>query len=155
MPLTTEARTSYHEAGHAVVAHHLHSRIKSVTIKVAADYPNLIKGQIGDGEMTPRVERQIEQHILILLAGGISECRASGQTNGIDDHRAAMALASRRFGDKKLSRRYLAYLRELSTAIVDSKWTAIEHVAKLLLEQEKMRSADIHAAITRCLHRRV
>jgi hypothetical protein len=89
--------------------------------------------------MTPRMERMIDDHVLISLAGPAAEARFTGRLNRIGasgDYETVLLLAERRF-DGRLLRKYLEYMTERARAHVASfrAWAMISGLAAVLVER--------------------
>jgi hypothetical protein len=137
--------TAHHEAGHAVVAHDLGRRFKRVSIVAADDYlgcvehPRLPRWFQPDVEMTPRMERLIDDHVLVSLAGPAAEAAFTGHRNRIGasgDYETVLLLAERRF-DGRLLRKYVEYMAERAKTHVASfrTWIMIQGLAAALVER--------------------
>jgi hypothetical protein len=137
--------TAHHEAGHAVVSKSLDIAVREVTIiEDDAALGRTHYWPIGDW-FTPdlvidtRTQRRIERTIRVLLAGQAAQNRFDGSTEGAEnDWDMAVTLAMHATHSREICDAYLEYLRLLTGADVRRLWPAIEHVAAVLLAEERL-----------------
>lgn len=147
--------TAYHEAGHAVATYFLGraGRVKRVTI-----VPDPKQDTLGcmhhagarrrfrpDIDWDGATRLRLEAEIMILLAGGIAEARATGPRapggcTRDDEHAADLALyagASERQADP-----FLKWLEIRTEELIATRWAQVEAVAAALLRRGTL---DEHA----------
>lgn len=134
---------TYHEAGHAVMAHIQHGRIKPIAVgkrdgasKRVAAHPETEWEQAG--ESRPQVERQI----LILFAGQIAQNLFTGRRGGIGAvFSQAKILASHIASEETERKAYLKWLwiRAQNFLNESSSRTAIQTLAQALQTETEVR----------------
>ena len=143
--------TAYHEAGHAVVAHRLHVRVKSVTIRP----------DVGSSGMTKLDLRYLNdaKRILITLAGPYAQRRfaprsrwRSSSTSGVTlnsglDFDTVTGLIYDERGNGNAAKFYRRYAEAKAKQLVDDWWRHIEAVAKVLLERETLTGTELSQVI--------
>jgi hypothetical protein len=143
MTTTTPGTEAYHEAAHAVVAHHFGHRITK------ADQTAIeVEIETVDG-MTP-AGKFAHETIVVSLAGGYAAKRfnGNGATGGYADNAYAKYLALRLSeGRQNEAGALLAWLRCRAVTIVDRNWRAIQAVAEALTERSTLTEAEIHKII--------
>jgi ATP-dependent Zn protease len=150
--------TAYHEAGHAVVAIHLHRGVKSVTV-----VPNPETNSLGHCEyhelpnkeerlkVLERGDRQrsrpwLEREIILLLAGNHAEDKVKGRWNhrgASDDMSKVFDLASSMCGSNDETLAYVRWLSERARNEVESLWPLIEKVAQALVVKKTMTGREV------------
>jgi hypothetical protein len=151
--------TAYHEAGHAVIAHVLGYKLELVTIVPepgrhgAVRLPSLWHGipiRI-DMDCSPHARERIERVIQVFLAGPIaqrSHCshssRWSYRSSDIDlVENLAASVSGSREQTTVLIQRLMLSTREM----VEAQWIYIARVASLLLQRDRLTSAEFSLAM--------
>ncbi len=164
---TLEA-TAYHEAGHAVAAHLLHTGLRSVTIvpnkaedtagETLTGLGGRFKGQ-PDVEITPAIRDWLERRIRVSMAGDIAQRRYSPRSrrawHGQADRQHAVNLASYVTGGGKALELYLGWLPESTVNLLalPHVWTVVEAVADALLEHRTLGRKRLLSVIGQALDR--
>ena len=142
--LTKLERAAYHEAGHAVASYLVHRRLACISI-----IPNPVDHTLGhceyrnlatfkpDAPITNKLRARVENLIIVLLAGGVTEDLRTGRIfrKGSDEdmkqaHDAAMYL----FDDDKEATAFVNWLGEHTRSILSygPHCAAVEKLAKEL-----------------------
>lgn len=158
-------RTAIHEAGHALSMHKLGRRIVKASVVPSEDllgyvahaYSIIRKGDDPEWHLTPRLQRRIEEAIIVCLAGPAAELHHLGgvvddeyEGGGSDDRRKALMLADLvSGGDLEQSEKYLAWLQYRAEALVtsDQSWVVVSALADRLLQQREMSGPQVKRAI--------
>jgi hypothetical protein len=143
-------RTSYHEAGHAVVAERFSLRVKRVSIE-----PTRVE-RLGETiiakmrrKLPYRAHPEARWRVLTLFAGPIAASRAAGENPlaGLGEHGASSDL------DRihKLAEAHdlnLGKLLARAILTVEKRWPEIQRVAHALTRDRTLSSAEIRKAMT-------
>lgn len=153
-------KVAYHEAGHAVACFFAKKPYKHVTIEPGEDsyghirhfpLPDSFQPDI-DSE-SYRMQKRIEQEIILLYSGHAAEVLAAGRHNwrgASDDTRRAVDLALYVNGDPKQTSAYLqwAWLKTMNFLKLPFRWVAVEGLAKALLERNNINKKEAKKIIT-------
>jgi len=134
---------TYHEAGHAVMAHVQHWRIKSVTVGKRAGSPRRITAHPLSDWFKPDTSRpQTERQILILLAGQIAQNLFTGKRNsrGKDFPQAKMLAGHVACEETELNA-FLRWLWIRARNILNEppNWAAVKALAQALRAENEVR----------------
>ena len=150
--------TTYHEAGHAVLAYHYGYKIKSVTIKRGEDS---LGKMVADGllkglphthiEITPRDRDKMEKHIRVSMAGIIAQKlydRRSVRSHHDDgDRQSALSLLDYLAdpGDTDVYEKYWALLEAQTESFLKKPvaWAQVDFVAGGLLKLETISGKSL------------
>ena len=154
---------TYHEAGHAVVAHMLGYKVLRVSIAPKAgsyghvSWRDPINRRVvrmfesGSEADLDSVRHRIDHAIIVRMAGALAQKRhnprsgwrygGSGAAPGEfllkgSDDQQALELASRVHEGEKVRAAYMRYLEARAEALVKRYWSRIEQLAITLLERE-------------------
>jgi len=148
---------AFHEAGHAVAAHHLHVRLRRISIGTdegeALGWLDLWLPHATSGEAeNVQLARAVERDIILLLAGAQAERigvgRSSCPAGGVDFYEAMRRAGSICRTSEEMSA-YLRWLQLRTHALVESPtWRQpIERLATRLLERRQLGAREIRAII--------
>jgi ATP-dependent Zn protease len=139
------AATAHHEAGHAVVSKWNRIAVREVTITEDDEALGHTRAwPIGDWfspdvVIDTRTKRRIEHAIMVLLAGQAAQERFDGSTEGAEsDSDMAVTLAMYATGSAEQCTKYIERLQFRTDDLVRQLWRAIEHVAAVLLDEERL-----------------
>jgi len=149
--------TAYHEAGHAVAAHHEHMRFRSVTIRPGAgNLGHLAYRMPGwfqpDVEADARHRRLVERDARVSFAGPAAEARFKGRHNwrgASDDLDQAVSLLGYVCGSNGELEAYVRLIRMQAQGLMERHWDEVQAVAEALLERECLTAAEVAAVIDR------
>lgn len=148
--------TAYHEAGHAVMAQLCGQQVTEVEI-------------IGDSELTGSVQSlrfteehpsehdpsiptaPIERRLLCTAAGMVAEAMVSGHRNwneGCEDLDTAVRLAMQVVGDCERVLPYLEMVGDHAEDLLRGSWSAVETLARALMENRRMAGEEVRRLIT-------
>lgn len=160
LPPNPIAAAAYHEAGHAVMCHLLHLRIRSVSI--GADeldggetrHANPFRNAAALDDATGRGRLRLEKAVLLCLAGPRAQARISPdaahrEDGGAFDRQTALALAMRFFRSRKTAQAYIAFAREWVDEIFAAPriWAVVERLAKALIAERRLSGRAAEAII--------
>ncbi|HXS41482.1 MAG TPA: hypothetical protein VN766_14955 [Stellaceae bacterium] len=149
---------AYHEAGHAVMCHLLHLRIRSVGIdadelvggETTHDNPPLGRASPADGSGRSRMEKIV----MLCLAGPLAQrkfTRGGSQEDdgGAIDAETASGLATRFFRSRKTAEAYIAFARAWVWQKFEEPriWAAVERLARALIERRRLSGRQAEAII--------
>jgi hypothetical protein len=157
--------TAYHEAGHAVAAWRLRVRIgrKGVSIISSEDFfgtVHLRKGFRGDPvvEMTAAMRVGLENQIITTLAGEAAQRKYRPSSvrshHGSVDRKNVTYLLCSLVGSDRECRAYYKWLQIRAEQLVENTfcWTAIEAVAKTLMQRNRLSAKEVSEVIQGCLN---
>jgi hypothetical protein len=134
---------TYHEAGHAVMAHLQHGRIKPITVGKSSGKAKRVSAhsesewlQLGESRT------QIERQILILFAGQIAQNLFTGRRSGRGpDYPQAKTLAAHVAPEEKERKAYIDWfwLRAQNLLNQSSSRAAVQTLAKALRVEPEVR----------------
>jgi hypothetical protein len=143
--------TSYHEAGHAVMALLMGRDIQKVSIIPSQNRLGACTIKKGRAK---QVQDKLEAEILILLAGMAAEGRKSGRYNiqgASQDLRNVEKLAMARSGNPRQASKLVHKLLDKTQHLLSNKstWTAVKVIADELIEHESIsgRAAKHHLTL--------
>ncbi|MEJ6579707.1 MAG: hypothetical protein QNL33_02620 [Akkermansiaceae bacterium] len=143
--------TSYHEAGHAVMALLMGRDIQKVSIIPSQNRLGACTIKKGRAK---QVQDKLEAEILILLAGMAAEGRKSGRYNiqgASQDLRNVEKLAMARSGNPRQASKLVRKLLDKTQHLLSNKstWTAVKVIADELIEHESIsgRAAKHHLTL--------
>ncbi|MEQ1884008.1 MAG: M50 family metallopeptidase [Bryobacteraceae bacterium] len=149
----TRAETAYHEAGHATAAWLLGLRFKNVTIVPGRQGTlgcitelNAPKWFRPGEQLTPRIRMMAERRIVTFFAGKCAQEQYLGKKvrSGYEsDYDSAVALAATLCSDSDVADAYLHYCLTASQALIRRHWSAVDRVAKTLLEKETVGFREV------------
>jgi hypothetical protein len=154
--------TAYHEAGHAVIAHFQHVKLKYVTIVPGKDSlghvqrRSVIFGRHGVFDDSIKGIDRGERHIRVSFAGQIAQRkiapRSRWRVSGRADHQIAMDIFWHICShDEKARNLYLSLLWRQTECLVDQWWKVIKAVAQSLLERKSLTDEQLRAVIDEAL----
>lgn len=156
LPTTSLARTAYHEAGHAVLAHMGGLRVQGISIERDGDSfgrtfythepPRLGPGRAGEG----RACRLAEAYVVCYLGGVEAEARFAGRRdrNGASaDMQEAMEAAARLVLCKEELNACLHWLTVRARYLVVIYWPLIDGLARRLLRSPTMSAHQVQGVI--------
>jgi len=147
---TRKERIAYHEAGHAVMAHILHKRIKGVSILPDKDIHTLGKFEQGKSakidfsETSPKTRYELEKQVMIDFAGEVVEYLLIGKFDKLtnigsstDWHYAYDFILTQTDYDVDESEAYAhwLWLRTKGELKIDYQWNAIQVLAQELIKR--------------------
>lgn len=151
---------AYHEAGHAVMCHLMHLRIKSMSLggdelyggETTHENPfRARKPPIGNRASMPA---QVQKAIMLCLAGPLAQEKyelrnSSSDYGGTVDLDVASTLAMKFFRSRKTAAAYLNFAREWVRQTLDAPpiWAAVERLARALARQERLSGREAEAII--------
>ena len=149
---------AYHEAGHAVMSIVVRQAFRYVTIVSSEDslghvqHTDWGENFQPDIEMNSRIQRQIENSVLTLLAGRVAEKRLTGRWNHVGasyDLHQAVKLAGYVWGDDTVLPSYMSFMHARAQSLVanERNWVAIQAVATALLVQPKIGSRKVRRIV--------
>lgn len=156
---------AFHEAGHAVVAHHLGVRYPSVTVNMAAASlgevvlreppPQLdaVERHSATVERPPtRLRSFVEGHILVAWAGPLAERRHTGRYNWRDargDVESIWPVAELISHSDDESKALVEWLRARADAVlaVERTWAEVTAVADVLQREGVLTPSEVSLAI--------
>jgi hypothetical protein len=157
-----ERGIAYHEAGHAVASLVCGrvGKLRRVTIVPDPDSGNL--GHVmhwstpsfrPDVQRDTRTRLRAEAEIVVLLAGGIAERRATGRAPGCgSDHAKAADIALAVSAGDAEATAFMRWLTRRTENLVEVCWGAIEAVATELQARKTLRGAsEVRQIVTRWL----
>jgi len=156
MPNSKEA-TAYHEAGHAVAYFRLGKRIRKVTIVPNGEYQGCCFGYgkypelNGSVEITPGIEKKVEQEIIILFAGSIAQAKYLGRNprgwSKFHDVDTAINLGMGVNGSMKTTEAYLNWLFVATKEMFNQEktWTEVGAIAQELLKKKTLSGKEAYA----------
>ena len=142
---------AYHEAGHAMMCHLMHLRIKSISIgadelyggETTHENPFHAKNRTrGD---TIRARAQVEKIVMLCLGGPLAQEKYAPRNPSRDyggkiDFDTASTLAMQFFRSSKTAAAYIGFAREWVRQKLEEPrvWAAVERLASVLLEQRRI-----------------
>jgi ATP-dependent Zn protease len=139
--------TAYHEAGHALA----HARLKfpfwSVSI-IPRFLPRPMRGYVHMPDFADHYaqsERRIIEAAVTMLAGPLSEQRATGRADvGMfyDYESTAHLLADRLDGHVSLRQ-----IERITHALLEEEWPQVERIAHALLDRQRLSAGDVFALL--------
>jgi hypothetical protein len=151
---------AYHEAGHAVMCHLMHLRIKSISIGADELYggetthENPFRATNRVSGDTIRTRLQVEKTIMLCLAGPLAQEKyaprnPSRDYGGTIDFDTASTLAIQFFRSSKTAAAYISFAREWVRQRLDEPriWAAVERLASALLEQQRISGRQAESII--------
>ena len=151
---------AYHEAGHAVVAHAHHVRIRAITIRpqddalgqVAVKHPRWFLPELNSGADRSRVVGYAIDVAVVVFAGPAAERLFTGRHNhlGADfDYQAVGQLAANLCGSERQRRAMLRWLRITADEVValDHIREGIEAVAQALTERQRLTAGQVREVL--------
>lgn len=143
--------TAYHEAGHAVMAEILGRPIEKVTIVAAQLQTGGFRSgmcKVQKGRKKPAQKDELEDDVLILLAGMVAESFTTGRycenSANSDFGMVERLLANRARNQKQLERLCKRYLDKTEYLLAgDAQQLAVELVAKELLARETISGRTV------------
>ena len=155
--------TSYHEAGHAVAAYRFTMKPKSLTIisegdgageYIPAPYfsEHNMKG-FEPGKLTAVTKLKLENDAFISLAGPLAQMKFNPwgfkHCYAESDYHQAIEFLSNIEGDDEVLELYFDLIDLRARKFVSGKanWTAIGHLAKAVLHQQKLPGPAVEQAI--------
>ena len=152
--------TAWHEAGHAVAQFFLRTMpgVRRVTIVPTKDLLGHMAGQYSPafrkrqraGDWGPHTEVRHYEEIIMLLAGGIAERRATGRASHVGarldyEHAADFALAAS--GNDAMANALLRWLRLRAEALLEMHWEDVKAVAVALMQENTLNSSRLREVI--------
>jgi hypothetical protein len=150
--------TSFHEAGHAVVAEVLGIRVTGITASTTSGLsytwtrplPRQSTSRRGH-QVNARIRRLVENHLLISVAGGMAEkllSPASQNCHDYADYADAVELADIVFPECPQARDlYIEALREYVKVLLRSEWHLVDALALALRQRRAMNGEEVRAII--------
>jgi hypothetical protein len=156
--------TSYHEAGHAVVARILGLSVESISMATAegSQARSMIKTALSDawsGSQTEKL-KACEIDIKVALAGPIAQYRYRGRFDDSFDREAEgdrlqaiayagnhLRLAAGQDDDPNYSAALTARLAGETAVLIHAQWGSIQQVAEALTVRDFMDQAELDALI--------
>jgi hypothetical protein len=156
--------TAYHEAGHAVVAYCLKSRIRHVSIiSKAESLGHILKGKSEDlssceWETTPKIRRGLEKSAMIDLGGSVATYLLTNRNDRIGprgDFQHAFDYLSYLTNDDDESSAYANWLWHRTKAMLRWRWhwAAVEALANELLEHRYIGGKRARQIISETIHK--
>lgn len=155
--LAQRKATAYHEAGHAVAAHHCGVRVRTTTIEAQGDtsgqveHTNPIHGIRIDFDKSDRTRLRVERLIIVCLAGPSAQTKFHSLSwrhwHGHSDHEKATDLAMSMCGSPEQADAFIKWLEMRATDLVELHWREIEAVAMALIAKSKISGSLIHKII--------
>lgn len=156
--MSANLAVAYHEAGHAAMAVHYKFGLWRVSIVPSHQFQGVCRTvkqpsfmQI-DTYISGKMERRIEQKIMVALAGGIAQRikvpHSYRHIHDRSDKEVAYGLALRVYGDMKLASAFLNYLTLRTEASLRNPgiWDGVEALAKELVISRQLpgkKASDI------------
>jgi hypothetical protein len=131
-------RMSLHEAGHAVVAHALGAEVE----RLWCGFDD--RGGEGGHMVWDSAELPALEHLAILVAGGVAECRVydgPAWDSGDRDRCYEIAAAQRR--DVRAAAALIVQAEQIAERILDRHWTVVTELARKLFDRGRMAAADV------------
>jgi len=159
---TSLARTAYHEAGHAVLAHMVGLRVLGVSIERDGDsfgrtFYTHEPPRIVSGERANTVYRRVEAYVVCYLGGIEAETRFAGRRdrNGASaDMQEAMQAAARLVLSEEELDACLRWLTVRTKYLVVIYWPLIDGLARRLLRYQTMSANRLQVTIRELLRLR-
>lgn len=150
---------AFHEAGHAVMAWHLGVRLSRVTIKsgVGTTGMTYLSGRLPKddyGTMTPEMQRQIENYILVAVAGAIAEEIHTGTEHQIDnsvDIRNACLVAGILTPEIDEMEAFINWLQIRARNTLKFRWKVVAQVADELMRRKTLQAQTLQKVIAEAL----
>jgi ATP-dependent Zn protease len=155
-----QTAVAYHEAGHAVVAHAQHVKIRAVTIRpqddalgqVVVKHPRWFLPELNAGSEKGRVLSYAIDVAVVIFAGPAAERLFTGRHNhvGADfDYQTVGSLAANLCGSERQRRAMLRWLRVTADELVasDRIREGIEAVAQSLIKRQRLTSGEVNEVI--------
>ena len=157
------AATAYHEAGHAVIRHVLGFAPQSVTIISKYDehgvvqYADPLRGiKLSTDGSSDRAFLRLMKAIQISYAGPLAQRKYRDHSwrefHGALDFQKIEELSLRACGSSTQAGAFKHWLEIATQEMIEVHWSAIEHVAKLLLGHDRLSSVGISALFQRRSH---
>jgi hypothetical protein len=157
------AAIAYHEAGHAVVRCVLGFGPKSAKIIPkhdagdVAQYANPLRGiKLDTDGSSGRALLRLMKAIQISYAGPLAQRKYSEHSwrefHGICDFKKIEELSLRACGSSAQVGAFKHWLEIATQEMIDSHWSSIQHVAKLLLGHDHLSGTGILAVLRRSAH---
>lgn len=148
MTTTEQTLTSYHEAGHAVMALLMGRSVQKVSIIPSQNRLGACTLQKGRAK---QVQDKLEAEMMILLAGMAAEGRKSGRYNvqgASQDLQGVEKLALSRSGNSRQAQKFIHRMLDKTQHLLSDKatWKAVKVIASELQEHESIsgRAAKHH-----------
>lgn len=151
---------AYHEAGHAVMCHLMHLRIKAISIGIGEldggeiIHENPFHGTHGSTSDGTGTGLQVEKTVMLCLAGPLAQekyapRRKSRDYGGTLDVDAALILTMRFFHSRRTAAAYLNFAREWVRQRLDEPriWASVERLARALLQQRQISGRQAEAIV--------
>lgn len=162
------AAAAYHEAGHAVMCHLLHLRIRSVSIDAdelsggETRHENPFRNGALPIDASGRGRLRLEKAVMLCFAGPLAQRKMSGggahrDYGGAIDRETASTLAMRFFRSAKTAEAYADFAREWVCQKFEEPrvWAAVERLAKALIERRRISGREAEAIIRGASPRRL
>jgi hypothetical protein len=140
---------TYHEAGHAVMAHIQHARVKPLAVGKRDDSSKKLAAHPeNDWHRSAETRTQVERQILILFAGQIAQNIFTGRHGRGAESAQAKMLASRVASEKRERKAYLnwLWLRALNMLSDEANKTAVQILAQALRSEPEVCGVRIMPA---------
>ncbi len=156
LTVTSLARTAYHEAGHAVLAHMGGLRVLGMSIERDGDsfgrtfYTHQAPRLGSGGAGTARACRRVEAYIVCYLGGVEAEARFAGRRDrdgASADLQEAMEAASRLVLCEEELNACLRWLAVRARYLVVIYWPLIDGLARRLLRSQTMSAHQVQETI--------
>ena len=157
---------AYHEAGHAVAAFHHNVRVKKRSILPEpgssgrlTPHPSYFSGIHPESDTSPRVQRRLENMVLVCCAGPAAQRRFNPRgyrTNqGQGDWHQAIDLLSHLSGDSEILLAYfnLIDLQARKFVHLPWAWSCIEDLAAALLEHKELTGKQVRSVVEETIRR--
>lgn len=152
--------SAYHEAGHAVMCHLMHLRIKSISIDGDELYggetthENPFRGMESPLAGRASVRARVQKSIMLCLAGPLAQEKYAPRDSGRDyggamDVDMAFTLAMKFFRSRKTAAAYMNFAREwVRQTLNDPRISAaVERLARALTERRRLSGREADAII--------
>ena len=150
--------TARHEAGHAVVCHHLLGSVRRVDITETADALGSCEGPdlrltLNPGEaLSPAGREKVERRIMVLLAGPIAERQLSGRychVGASHDYQVSFHLASVYCQSDASAEAFLKWLWVRTEELLELPFVRgrVDAVAMALLERGELSGREVRRIV--------
>jgi hypothetical protein len=149
--------TAYHEAGHALVAWLLGIRLRRVTIVPSKKdnfdgccyHAKIVRGKHPEFDDSPGAFVRMQKHVMVCLAGIISQRRFNSRTvrrwDASGDYRLIFPIVSNRLSSDKETTAYLSWLEVKTDELLRQphNWARVKLLARELLARNTLKRNEV------------